>query len=74
MIPYTLQEMRSFTESMAQAKEKGVILLITGDADFYDTARWCQQQGSVTLEVSCLQPARLVRVHQLNPLATKCRR
>lgn len=44
--------MRRFTESMAQAKEQGVILLITGDADFYDTARWCQQQGSVTLEVS----------------------
>lgn len=62
-------------------KTPGVILLITGDADFYNIARWCQSQGCVKLEVSrdaagvssllpglhasCMQAACLCGIHNI---------
>lgn len=48
--------MQNFTVSCLRARTDGVILLITGDADFVRTAVWCKQQGCVSIELIYFRP------------------
>lgn len=43
--------MMNFTVDCIRGHKDGVILLITGDADFVRPAVWCRQQGCVRLEL-----------------------